>query len=169
MTLPVGPDIVPIKPEHIEGCHRAIDSVARERKYLSIVEAFPLEQMRPYILSLIEKGDPMFVALVGDEVVGWCDIRRDHIFPAYAHRGVLGMGIVSGHRSRGLGHRLLDTALKFAFSQGLTRVELEVRGDNSRAIALYQKIGFAREGVIHNAMLLDGEYHDSLSMAIFDK
>jgi L-amino acid N-acyltransferase YncA len=118
-------DIVPIRPEHVAGRHRAIDSVAHERKYLAIFEAFPLEQMRAYVSSLIERGDPMFVALAGDEVVGWCDIHRHQLFPAYFHRGVLGIGIVSGHHGRGIGQRLLGAALKLAFDR--------VRASSSRA------------------------------------
>lgn len=166
MISTAGADIVPIGSEHVGRCHRAIDSVARERKYLAIFEAFPIEQMRAYMSSLIERGDPMLVALAGDEVVGWCDIRRHHLFPAYAHRGVVGIGIVSGYRGRGIGYRLLDAALNLAFSRGFVRVELEVRTDNSRAIALYEKLGFVREGVVHDAMLADGRYHDSIAMSV---
>ena len=166
MSSAASADIVPIRSEHVERCHRAIDSVARERKYLAIFEAFPIEQMRAYVSSLSERGDPMFVALAGDEVVGWCDIRRHHLFPAYAHRGVLGIGIVSGYRGLGIGYRLLDASLNLAFSRGFVRVELEVRTDNSRAIALYEKLGFVREGVVRDAMLVDGQYHDAIAMAI---
>jgi hypothetical protein len=58
-------DVVPIAPEHVEGYHRALDRVARERKYLTLLEAFPLLQTREFVQSLVEKGDPVFVALFG--------------------------------------------------------------------------------------------------------
>ena len=35
-------EVVPIAPEHIESYWRAIDIIARERKYLTLLEAFPL-------------------------------------------------------------------------------------------------------------------------------
>ena len=161
----VDADIVPIRPEHVESFHFTLDRVARERKYLAIFEAFPLEQMRAYVSGMIEKGDPMMVALASDEVVGWCDIRRD-FFPAYAHRGAVGIGVLPERRGRGLGHRLLDAAVKLAFSRGFVRVELDVRADNARAIALYEKLGFIREGVIRDAMLIDGQYYDAIAMAL---
>jgi RimJ/RimL family protein N-acetyltransferase len=158
-------EIAPISPAHVEGFHRALDSVARERKYLSIFEAFPVEQMRDFVLNQIETGSPAFVALAGVEVVGWCDIRRSS-YPTYAHRGTVGMGVVAERRGRGIGFRLLGAALEDAFRRGLERVELDVRVDNVRAIALYEKIGFRREGVTRDAFLVDGEYCDALSMAI---
>ena len=40
MTFANQIEIVPIALEHVDGFHRALDSVARERKYLSVFEAF---------------------------------------------------------------------------------------------------------------------------------
>ena len=104
-------------------------------------------------------------SLAGVEIVGWCDIRRSP-FPTYAHRGAVGMGVVSEHRGRGIGFRLLGAALEEAFRRGLGRIELDVRVDNLRAIALYEKVGFKREGVIRDAFFVDGEYCDAITMAV---
>ena len=161
-------DVVAMAPEHIEAYRRAVDIVARERRYLTLLEAFPLPQTREFVLSLTEKGDPMFVALVNCEVVGWCDIQR-HPFPAHAHRGTLGVGVVPCHRGRGIGRRLVDQALSRAFASGLVRVELSVRADNTRAIRLYEKAGFVREGVLRDAVLVDNEFHDTIAMALIDR
>jgi RimJ/RimL family protein N-acetyltransferase len=161
-------DVIPIAPRHIEGYQRAIDAVARERRYLTLLEAFPLPQTRDFVLGLMEKGDPMLVALAKGEVVGWCDIQR-HAFPTHAHRGTLGMGVVSGYRGRGIGYRLLDQTLKQAFTTGFVRVELSVRADNLRAASLYEKLGFLREGVLRDAVFVDGEYHDVVAMAMIHR
>ncbi len=161
-------DVVPIAPKQIESYWRAIDIIARERKYLTLLEAFPLPQTRAFVLGLMEKGDPMFVALTNGEVVGWCDIRRD-LFPAHFHRGTLGMGVVPDYRGRGIGARLMDQALKKAFATGFVRVELSVRADNTRAIRLYEKFGFVREGVLRDAVFVDGEFHDTTAMALINR
>ena len=94
--------IIPTSPGQIESFHRALDVVARERKYLALLEAPPLPQVREFVMDLIQRGGLQFVAAVEDEVVGWCDIQR-HGFPSCAHRGTLGMGIVPAYRGRGLG------------------------------------------------------------------
>ena len=161
-------DVVPIASKDIESYWRAIDTIARERKYLTLLEAFPLPQTREFLLGLMERGDPVFVALANGEVVGWCDIRR-HLFPAHFHRGTLGMGVVPDYRGCGIGARLMDQALKQAFATGFVRVELSVRADNTRAIRLYEKVGFVREGVLRDAVFVDGEFHDAIAMALIDR
>ena len=45
------------------------------------------------------------------------------------------------------------------------RMELQVYADNARAIALYESLGFVREGLHRGYALRDGAYVDSLSMA----
>ena len=161
-------DIAPIAPEHIESFRRALDIVARERRYLTLLEAFPLPQTRAFLLSLMEKGDPMFVALTNGEVVGWCDIQR-HPFPSHSHRGTIGMGVVPEYRGHGIGARLMDQTLKQAFATGFVRIELSFRADNLRAMRLYEKFGFVREGVLRDAVFVDGEFHDAIAMALIGR
>jgi RimJ/RimL family protein N-acetyltransferase len=168
MASPVEITIRPQAAEYVEGFHRALDVVARERKYLVLVEAPPLPEMRQFVLSNIEKGNPMFVALAGDEVIGWCDIRRD-FFASRAHRGTLGMGIVPHWRGLGIGSRLLNEALEKARRDDFVRVELDVFADNVRAIALYEKAGFLREGMQRDASLIDGQFRDAILMAVVNR
>lgn len=125
--------ILPIANEHIEGFHKALDTVAREREYLSLLEAFPLAETRDFVLGMIAKGNPQFVALAGSDVVGWCDISR-HAFPSHAHAGKLGMGIIPSYRGQGLGRRLVGATLQAARDAGIERVELSVHADNIRAV-----------------------------------
>jgi RimJ/RimL family protein N-acetyltransferase len=161
-------DVVPMAAEHIESYRLALDVVARERRYLTLLEAFALPQTREFVLSLMEKRDPMFVALTNGEVVGWCDIQR-HPFLSHSHRGTLGMGVVPEYRGHGIGARLLDQTLEQAFATGFVRVELSVRADNMRAVRLYEKVGFVREGVLRDAVFVDGEFHDTVAMALIDR
>ena len=139
--------------------------MARDREYLTLLEASPLEKTRAFVLGMIENGNPQFVALADGTVVGWCDI-----FPAWAdairHCGHVGMGLLPTHRGRGLGRQLLSTCLDKARSNGITRVELEVRADNERAIKLYERMGFSREALKRHGMRFGGEYHDSVQMSL---
>ncbi len=154
-----------ITQEDIAGFHRAVDLVARERKYLAFLESPPLASTREFVLGNIAKGNPQFVALADGEVVGWCDIVRIDR-PVYAHAGVLGMGLLPPFRGQGYGKRLIETALQAAFSTGFSRVELAVHDDNARAIALYERVGFVREGVKRRATCIEGRFGDTLMMAV---
>src|SRR5437868_1447289 len=77
-------EIVPIAADHIEGFHRALDFVARERRYLAFLKAPPLESVRAFVLDNIAKNHPQLVALSAGEVVGWCDILPKSR-PVHAH------------------------------------------------------------------------------------
>jgi RimJ/RimL family protein N-acetyltransferase len=111
------------------------------------------------------RGVIQFVALVGSQVVGWCDISRKPI-EGFRHSGVLGMGLLQPYRGRGLGGALLRAVLDEAQLQGLSRVELEVYTSNQPAIALYERFGFVREGIKRSARILDGKIEDILCMAL---
>ena len=158
-------EIVPITQGHIEGFHKTLDIVAKERRYLAFLEAPPPEATRAFILDMIEHGYPQLVVLSAGEVVGWCDVTPKPR-PIYAHSGVLGMGLLPQFRRQGIGKRLILQALAAARAFGLQRVELTVRENNANAIALYKKVSFEIEGVQRNAILLDGTYENLILMAV---
>jgi len=160
--------IEPMRLDHVEGYRRALDVVARERKYLTMLEAQSEPDTLRFVKSNLENGNPMLVALAGREVVGWCDVRRE-FFPSRAHRGTLGMGLLPEWRGRGLGQRLLEATLGEARRSGFKRIELDVHADNQRAIGLYEKAGFVREGLLRNASLIDGVFRDAILMAIVER
>jgi RimJ/RimL family protein N-acetyltransferase len=160
--------IEPMTLDRVAGYRRALDIVARERKYLTMLEAQPEPDTLRFVKSNLENGNPMMVALAGGEVIGWCDIRRE-FFPSRAHRGTLGMGLLPEWRNRGVGRRLLEATLAQARRSGFKRVELDVYADNPRAIALYEKAGFVREGTIRDASLIDGVFRDAILMAIVER
>ena len=160
--------ILPIAPEHIPGFWHALDVVARERKYLVLTKAPPMESTREFVMNNIAVRNPQLVALDRGKVIGWCDIRRDH-WPAHAHCGTLGMGLIPEYRGKGLGRRLMQAALAAAHDEGFVRVELTAHADNLRAIALYEKLGFQHEGLKRDSACFDGRFVDSLVMALIDQ
>lgn len=154
-----------ISPKHIDGFRHAVDVVAREHKYLAFLEAPPLKAARAFVLNNIKTGNPQFVAIAEGNVIGWCDIVRSER-PVHAHCGILGMGLLPSFRSRGIGTSLIRTTLDEARHKGLERVELTVHADNEPAIRLYNKVGFQKEGLMRDAVCIDGRYVDSILMAL---
>ena len=157
--------IVPLKEEHIEDFRAALDSVAREQIYLAMLEAPPLEDMRKFIRESIAADASHMVAIVDEELVGWCDVLRKPR-PTLRHSGVLGMGVKANYRGHGIGKALMDATLQAAKAKGFKRVELTVRVDNPRAKRLYESFGFVEEGLCKRYMCLNGEYTDSYLMAV---
>jgi RimJ/RimL family protein N-acetyltransferase len=158
--------VVPTTEAHIEGLQRCVDIVARERRWLGFVEGPPLVQTRAFVEMILHGAGVQFVALDDKEdVVGWCDVvRLDQ--ESFRHAWRLGMGLLPAVRGRGVGRRLAEAAIAAARERGAERIELEVLAKNTRAIALYERLGFVHEGVKRRARKLDGEYDDIVLMAL---
>lgn len=158
--------IVPITQAHIESYHRCLDMVARERLYIGLVQAPPLERTREFVQANINQHGLQFVTLVDGEVVGWCDILPKRL-EGFQHCGGLGMGVAKPYRGQKIGQALITHTLQAAKAYGLERVELEVFASNIGARKLYEKFGFVVEGIKPKARKLDGRYDDLVDMAIF--
>jgi RimJ/RimL family protein N-acetyltransferase len=64
-------------------------------------------------------------------------------------------------QGQGYGAEAIGLALQFAFQElNLYRVQLTVFSYNQRAIALYEKLGFRREGTYREHLQRDGQRHD---------
>lgn len=152
-------------PEDFQSFYECLASVSRERRFLAMVEPPSPEGARAFLEAARGHGMLQFVALDGSRVVGWCDVLP-HPGREYRHTGRLGMGIVSEYRGQGLGLRLLDEAVKAARDAGLARVELDVFSSNTKAIRLYERYGFAHEGVRRRARIIDGRVEDIVLMGL---
>lgn len=155
--------IFPISDEHITGFRAALDSVAREQRYLGLVEAPALPQVEQFVRNNIANGDAQYVAVVDGQVVGWCDAIPEWA-ASMQHRAKVGMGIVAAHRGKGIGRALMQHTLEHAAQKGVLRFDLEVRADNTPAIALYEKMGFVHEGRKPAGLFQQGAFHDVLCM-----
>lgn len=157
--------IVPIALEQSAGLHACIDAVAREKRYLAQTFVKPRTDFDAFVRDSVANDMIQYVALDGDRVVGWADIFAGWA-DAVRHCGGLGMGVLAPYRGQGIGERLLRACLAKAQAKGITRVELEARADNGRAIRLYERLGFTHEALKRNAMRFDGVYYDAVQMSI---
>jgi RimJ/RimL family protein N-acetyltransferase len=158
------PEIIPITEAHAEGFNKAVDFVARERKYLSVLEGFSFEDSLAFVRKNINESNPHFVVVDDEQVVGWCDITPSDRGNS-RHAGTLGIGLLPPYRGRGLGKPLMQAAIEAGW-QRFERIELTVNGSNRNAISLYLSLGFAIEGCKRRAVLIDGQYIDLYVMGI---
>ncbi len=158
--------IIYAKSELIPSFYEALAAVARERVYIEMIEAPPLEKVTKFQTEHIGKNGPVYYAVDNGKVVGWCDVFPEEN-PRQKHRGGLGMGLLPEYRGKGLGSKLLAAVLDHAKKFGLEKVELHVYTTNQPAVALYKKFGFEQEGLIKKYRKLDGQYFDCLAMGKF--
>jgi ribosomal protein S18 acetylase RimI-like enzyme len=157
--------IVSISETHIPGFREVFDIVAKEGKFIALIEAPPLEAVRRFVRANIEGGNIGLVAIRYNKVIGWCDIIVPGVL-GFGHSGRLGTGVLKGFRGRGIGSRLVERAIQKAREKGLLRIELEVYSSNLRAINLYRKFNFKLEGRKSKARYLDGVFEDIDIMAL---
>ncbi len=158
--------IRPTRESDTASARDAVNAVAAEKWYLATVDGFSPEQTRDFLKRVVDGSLPQVMAVLEDEVVGFCDILPN---PAkgFTHVGRLGMGVRFEWRRQGIGRRMLDACLSLARKAGIEKVELEVFSDNVGAIRLYDSFGFSQEGLKVRGRKLENQYQDVKLMALW--
>ena len=104
------------------------------------------------------------VAVIEGKVIGAIGLERFE--NRRSHAGYIGMAVHDAYAGRGAGTALMAAVIDLADNWlQLKRLELGVYADNARAIALYERFGFEREGLYRAYAWRDGAYVDSIAMA----
>lgn len=110
------------------------------------------------------RPDTHLVAVIDGKVIGTLGMVRQE--GRRGHAATLGMAVHDAYAGRGAGTALMAAAVEQADRWlNVSRLELFVWIDNARAIALYERFGFEREGVFRQYAWRDGAYADAISMA----
>ena len=72
-----------------------------------------------------------------------------------------------GYWGKGYGTEALNILLEYAFLElNLHRISLRVFSFNDKAIRLYDKLGFYKEGIMRESIYRNGKWHDIIIMGI---
>lgn len=124
----------------------------------------PLEERR-YLRALRRFRDAAVLVAEDDGViVGRLSVSRDP-HPASSHVADLGLMVARSHRRQGIGRALMQAAEEWARETGISKLELHVFTHNRPAIALYESLGYAREGVRRGHYRRGGALVDAVLMA----
>lgn len=105
----------------------------------------------------------MFVAFAGSQLVGMIDFMTGSC-SRVRHVGEMGLSVQKTYWGLGIGIALIETLKE---KNGIVRkINLRVRTDNVRAIALYKKSGFIDEGRLSRNSLIDGKFYDSFALGL---
>lgn len=125
-----------------------------------------LETERDLISRFLHQANcVLFIAVAQGRVVGQCSVVGGHLWRT-RHVGTLSLGVLSSHWRRGIGARLMWTAIQWAQDNPvLHKLALQVHASNLPARRLYLGLGFVEEGVLRGEARLGDGYDDLVPMA----
>jgi len=123
------------------------------------------EEEREHIARTGRTDNALFlVATLDGQIVG-CLTFSGGRRARTRHAGEFSLSVARAHWAQGIGGALVEVLLAWAAAGGVIRkIDLRVRSDNARAIALYERLGFTVEGCVTRALFVDGEFHDTVLM-----
>jgi len=102
----------------------------------------PFPWSRGNFADSLEAGYGVWVLRLGGELIGFSVVMR---IIDEAH--LLTIGVCKRYQGQGFGARMLRHAMECARLGGATKLFLEVRPSNERAVELYRHFGFHQIGV----------------------
>lgn len=102
---------------------------------------YPHPWTRGNFVDSLASGYSAWTLHDGDELIGYFLIML-----AVDEAHLLNVAVAAGRQGQGLGRYLLDKVAACARGLGAESVLLEVRPSNTRALAVYQRYGFAEIG-----------------------
>ena len=146
------------------------NEVGGETSYLSFEkDEYPMneEEQREEIRSLRDnQTNIMLMAMDGEKIAGIATIHSSHKIKS-RHEGELGIDVAKAYQGQGIGTELIDRLITWAKGNKVTtRIRLDTRADNIKAVSLYLKFGFIIEGCCKNSTLLNGTYYDLYIMGM---
>ena len=158
----------PARPTDGSGLARLFAAVRAEGRWLITPPGAVDDPSEGFWISeMIRSADHLaLVAEADGEIVGNVLVSTDRN-RATEHIGTLAICIADGWRDVGIGQELVRGAQRWVRERGLRKLALGVFPDNDRAIAVYERAGFVREGYRRLQYRSGDVWRDELLMAWF--
>ena len=109
-------------------------------------------------------GHTRLVAVIDGKVIGLAGLHPE-ANRRRAHAASIGMAVHDAYAGRGAGSALMAALIDLSDRWlAYRRMELTVFSDNARALTLYERFGFEREGLLRAYAWRDGAYADCVAM-----
>ncbi|MEL2243008.1 GNAT family N-acetyltransferase [Leclercia adecarboxylata] len=121
------------------------------------------QEMLARLKNVQSRGFPWYIAMQGEEVIGYCYISRYRERHAYRFTVENSVYIDPAYQRQGVGKALLDQALTWARSQGYRQM-IAVVGDsaNVASVALHLRAGFTEIGTLKDIGFKHGRWLDTV-------
>lgn len=108
----------------------------------------------------------IIIALIDGEVAGFITFKGGAKIRK-RHAGEMGISVRKKYWGLGIASLLLEVLIEWAKgTQIIRKIDLLTRADNEKAIRLYEKYGFKKEGILTRDLCINGVFYDSVSMGL---
>ncbi|MBL91954.1 MAG: GNAT family N-acetyltransferase [Myxococcales bacterium] len=151
---------------------KVVHTILAENTYTLVTAeelTIPVEQEKEWIKAHLEHPHHLLlVAELEGQIVGSIDFTNG-VHQRIAHTGEFGMGVAKAYRGLGVGQALLVELMAWAKSSPMIKkINLCVHHTNTKAIAMYEKHGFVKEGLrTKDLKYSDTEYVDTVLMGLW--
>ncbi|MCI6151691.1 MULTISPECIES: GNAT family N-acetyltransferase [Fusobacterium] len=146
----------------------SLNSCGKETDFLGFGEegnGLTLEEERN-LLKNLSKSFYLLVAEVENKIVGTCSISVNEKRIRVQHIGEIGICIKKEFWGNSIGENLIKEIINYSKENGILKINLTTRFDNEKAINLYEKLGFKKEGVTTRGTYIKGKFYDILYMGL---
>ena len=127
----------------------------------------PLSAMTGWFDAKEKHGYPVIgVVAESGALLGFASYGQFRAWPAYKYSVEHSLYVAHGHRGRGIGKALLGALIERAREQGYHNVIGGIDAENATSIALHERFGFVRCGLVHHAGFKFGRW---LDLAFYQK
>ena len=120
------------------------------------------DDLRDRRKNLRNRRFPHLVATNSGEVVGYAYVVLFRKRPAYRHSVKHSIYIHHEHTGRGIGQLLMQGLIDACAAAGFRQMIGYIDADNTASLALHQKFGFARAGLLPGVAYRYGRWADSV-------
>lgn len=147
-----------------------LEAVVAEQVYIGMeMPSADADDERSWIRQLQNRRRVLL--LVADDngrAVGMLTLTPGQFGQKDAHVAALGLMVAPTHRGMGIGRAMVEYAVEWAREHEYEKIQLQVFSSNTRALSLYETLGFEEEGRRRRAFKLpEIGYADAVMMALF--
>ena len=151
----------------LEGIWALYSSLSDESK--KSLPPFDRELIERWSENLHQYTFPPILATVmtsmnGERIIGRAVLTHNDR-PSVRHRAEFGIAVHDDYQNQGIGTELTKFMLDIAERHGLVKVTLEVFSENNKAIHVYEKCGFIKEGLLTNHYFFRERFYDIVLMS----
>jgi len=138
---------------------------SKTARYLNVLLPVSLNSTK-HFYNQHKKGRGFFYCILADsKIAGSLSIRFGRKDSKQAHLAEFGLCVAREYQGMGLGGKAIDFIIKQARKNKIKRVDFEVVACNKKAVKLYEKKGFKKEGVKKKSFKIGSKYPSTIVMA----